>query len=528
MNTPRVPLGRIVSAVTGLALLATVAGCTSTAAGGDSTAAAEGGTIIGGITRPANGADPLTEFTQSSAYLTNPVLSDLIDIDADGTLIPDAATDWSSSDDASVWTIHLREQKYLDGTPFDAALVVEILDKALDPVAPAAGVSGLRGLLSPGGTTAIDDQTVQFTLDTPYSNFAYSLAGIELNWLPDSIQPGDYVDGKAGGTGQFLLTSYSPDSGVVFTKNSDYWDAEDIHVDELDLRFYDDDQAIALALQAGEIDFAPNLSAASVPALKGNDAITVLSTPSSAHNAIRFNVDSAPFDDVRVRQAFADAIDRQALVDTLFDGDADVANDNAWAPVFPEAEAVTAAVPQREHDVQAAKDLLAEAGHADGLDVTLTIPDTAAVTALAQLVQSQLKEAGVNVTIDSLPEGDYYGSLDEVNAPWLSAAFAITPWATRTDPSALLRSAYVSDAAFNESHYANPELDQLVAQYDAEGDEAARSDLSVQIATIESTDVPAIIAYFSPGYRAVSTDVTGFPAGPVASTLNLAGVRIAG
>jgi peptide/nickel transport system substrate-binding protein len=483
-------------------------------------------TLVGGITRPASGTDPLADFTQSSTYLRAPILSDLISVDADGELSPDAALEWSSNDDATVWTLTLREQEYLDGTPFDANLVVSALDAALDPEAPASGVTGLVGLLSRGGAVAVDDQTVQFTLDLPYSNFAYALAGIELNWLPDGTDTADYASGDIGGTGQYLVESFDADSGVTFTKNPDYWGADDIAIDTLRLRFYDDDQAIALALQAGEIDFIPNLSAASVPVLENADGVEILVTPSSAHNAIRFNVDAAPFDDVRVREAIATAVDRQALVDTLFGGDASVGNDNVWAPIFPEGQAVADAVPQREQDLDASRALLAEAGYPDGISVTLTIPDTTAVTALAQLVKSQVADAGITVTIESLPEGDYYGSLDDVAAPWLSAPFAITPWATRTDPSALVRSAYVSGATFNESHYANSEFDELIAQYDAESDEQARALIAEQIAAIQTSDVPAIIAYFAPGYRAVSDDVQNFPTGPVASTLDLAGVTV--
>lgn len=516
------PMLAIASAATALLVLAGCASATPKQASG-TTATTQ---LVGGITRPNAGVDPLNDFTKGSVYLRTTVLSTLIKIDPKGHLRPDQATSWSSNADASVWTIHLRDSHYLDGTAFDANLVVASLDAALDPQAPAAGATSLVGLLSRGHSRAVDAHTVQFTLDTPYSNFPYALAGIVLNWLPAAEKTTGYAQGKIGGTGEYLVKSYSPDSGVVLVKNPKYWDAADIHVDRLQLKFYDDDQAIALALQAGEIDFAPNVPSTSAPVLKKAQGITVLSTPSSAHDAIRFNTSVAPFTDVRVRQAIADAIDRRAIVTTLFDGDAAVGDDNVFAPNFSDGAAVSQAVPQKKRDVAAAKKLLVAAGHPSGLAVELTIPDVADVTALAQLVKSQLAAAGITVTIHSLAEADYYGDLDDPNAPWLSAPFAITPWASRTEPSALLRAAYVTGATFNESHFSDPQLDALVVQYDKAADADARKSLAVRIATIESTQVPAIIPYFAPGYRAVSSSVKDFPTGPVASTLDLTGVRV--
>src|SRR5690606_17897027 len=138
-------------------------------------------------------------------------------------------------------------------------------------------------------------------------------------------------------------------------------------------------------------------------------------------NSIRMQVDTAPFDDVRVRQALAYSIDRQTIVNTIYSGAADVGNDHVFASAFPQSAAVVAAIPQRERDIEKAKALLAEAGYADGLKVTLSSQQFADIPQYLQMVQSQAREAGFDIALDLRSQAEYYGSDD--NQPWLSVPF---------------------------------------------------------------------------------------------------------
>jgi peptide/nickel transport system substrate-binding protein len=231
--------------------------------------------------------------------------------------------------------------------------------------------------------------------------------------------------------------------------------------------------------------------------------------------------DTKPFDDVRVRQALALAIDRQAIVDTLYQGKADVANDHVFAPSFPQSAAVINAIPQRTQDIEKAKSLLAEAGYPDGIELTVTSEQYSDIPAYLQLVQSQVADAGITLNLDLKSQADYYGSVG--NEPWLEVPLGSTDWGERATPSAMLATAYISGAPFNESKFDSKEFDAAVAAYDAETDPDKRAEAAIKAAQILHDEVPSIIAFFPKLLRASSSAVSGLPAGPI-SSIDLTGV----
>lgn len=277
---------------------------------------------------------------------------------------------------------------------------------------------------------------------------------------------------------------------------------------------------MALALQGGQVDALPVLASSAVLAISANPEFEVLSARSSAYNSIRMQVGTSPFDDKRVRQSLAYSIDRQAIVNTIYGGAADLGNDHVFAPAFQQSAPVIEAIPQRTRDIEKAKALLAEAGHSGGLDLTLTSQQYADIPQYLQLVQSQAKEAGFNIQLDLKPQADYYGADD--NQPWLSVPFGATDWGERATPGAMITPAYLTGAPFNESTYSNPDFDAAAKAFDAEIDPVKRNQLAIDAARIMHEDTPAIIGYFAQTRRPVNKKVKGFPAGP-ASQLDLTG-----
>ena len=479
-----------------------------------------GGVLKLGISRPRGSVDPLTSRSRSEGFVLKPVLPPLGRLQADGSLAPGLAESWSSNEDATSWTFTFRKAKWQNGQAFTAADIAAALDILLDPASPSPTVSGYRGILSHKSYEVTDQQTLVFHLDRAYVDFPYIVSYGATAWFPKGYVQGDFAKGLTGGVGPFLLKEYAVDRGATYVKNPDYWDAANIHLDGLEIIFFDDDQSMALALQGGQVDALPVLASSAVLAINANPDFEVLSARSSAYNSLRMQVDAAPFNDKRVRQALAYAIDRQGIVNTIYGGAADVGNDHVFAPAFAQSAAVVAALPQRTRDIEKSKALLAEAGYADGLKVTLVSEQYADMPQYLQLVQSQAKAAGFDIKLDLKSQADYYGADD--NQPWLSTPFGATDWGERATPGAMITPAYLSGAPFNESKYASEAFDAAAKAFDGEVDPVKRDKLAIDAATILHEDVPTIITYFAQTRRPVNKKVQGFPAGP-ASQLDLTG-----
>jgi len=480
----------------------------------------QGGVLKLGIARPRGVVDPLTSRSRSEGFVLKPVLPPLGRLQADGSLAPGLAESWAPNEDATVWTFKFRPTKWISGEAFTAHDIAAALDLLLDPASPSPTVSGYRGILSHGNYEVPDDQTLVFHLDRAYVDFPYIVSYGATAWFPKGYTQGDFAKGTVGGVGPFLLKEYSADRGASYVKNPDYWDAANIHLDGLEIVFFDDDQSMALALQGGQVDALPVLASSAVLAISANPDFEVLSARSSAYNSIRMQVDTEPFTDKRVRQALAYSIDRQAIVNTIYSGAADLGNDHVFAPAFLQSAVVNEAIPQRVRDIAKAKQLLADAGHADGLKLTLTSQQYADIPQYLQLVQSQAKEAGFDITLDLKSQAEYYGA--DANQPWLSVPFGATDWGERATPGAMITPAYLTGAPFNESKYSSAEFDAAAKAFDGEIDVAKRGQLAIDAAKIMHEDTPTIIGYFAQTRRPVNKKVKGFPAGP-ASQLDLTG-----
>ena len=159
----------------------------------------------------------------------------------------------------------------------------------------------------------------------------------------------------------------------------------------------------------------------------------------------------------------------------------------------------------RTRDVEKAKQLLTEAGYADGLKITLTAQQISPVPAFATIWKEQMAEAGVEVDIQLVPSDVYYGA-DNL---WLEADFAITDWGSRPYPQPYLDLAYTCTAKWNESHWCDKELDELAAQAANEMDSAKRSQLYQDIQKIFIERGPIIIPFFANNLWGAEREIEG-------------------
>ncbi|WP_144713366.1 ABC transporter substrate-binding protein [Curtobacterium pusillum] len=494
LTSRRRRLKRLALAATAAALALTLAACSS---GGSATSGSSSGAGVYklGLQEPDSTINPLTTSDYNAMFLVGLASEGLLSQDAKGTLEGRLAKSWKPSSDGKTWTVTLRDGlQFSDGTALTSKDVVATFDSIIGKDSQSPGKSSFDGILS--SVTADGDSAVTFALAKPYADFPYLLTGSNTTIQPAGFSASTNWAKKPVGAGQFVLSKYSAGQGVTFTKNPKYWDAKDVKLSEVDVKFYADDQAQLLAFQSGEIDQIAS-SPTATATLKGT-AVKETKPYYNKFDGIFIDVTKAPFDDPKVREAFALALDRKAIVKTVYGGDASVGNDTTF---FPSSAIQPKGLEQRSQDESKVKELLG------GKTVSFTITTLDAEKALAQVVQQQLEAVGgFKVTLKVLTSAEYYADGDDT--PWLNAPVTITNWAQRL-PAQYVDLIYRSGAAWNASKYSNPELEKFVDQYESTTSDSERQDLANQIATIEWTDLPVIVPAFASSKILLQEHVTG-------------------
>lgn len=509
---------------------ATTAGSNTTAAGGtDTTAAAvetttaikKGGTLrIGSIAPSAASAtlDPvlindgagLTLLSQVGQFLTlsNPDLS----------LGASLAESWSPNADASEWTFKLNPKAtFSDGSPVTAKDVVATMERLVDPKNNSNALSAFStGKLSPGGTTAADDTTVVFKLNGPFANFPYIVSSDNYNAviLPASVTDttnfaADVMSGKIATSGPWTIKSFDATTGVVYVPNPKFW-GNTLNLDGLEYTFFADEAASILALQSGDLEALVQFNFSGGESLLDNPDYTIFEIPSANHTQVHMRCSEGPFKDKRLRQAMAHALDRQALIDSMFGGKAAIAADTPLFAMYPSA----GTVPEVAFDVEKAKQLVADAG--GGFDVPLYGINFREGPDYAVLLQNAAKAIGINLDIKL--QGDYY----DVN--WVrtydpsvaGSDIGITDYGHRGVPDVYLNAALktfksVDDGAgvWNAAEFSNAEYDSLVDTYSSSPDLQSQKDAAQKITGILQDEVPMLIGYNINYLSVTKSNVTG-------------------
>ena len=241
-------------------------------------------------------------------------------------------------------------------------------------------------------------------------------------------------------------------------------------------------------------------------ALLKDPNITVESIRGAAHRQIWMNTREGTFVDVKTRQAIALGLDRQALIDTVLLGKGDLGNDHPIAPVY---EYWDKTQPQRTRDIEKAKSLLKESGK-EGLKITLHAPKLQEIPQLAELVQTQLKEIGVEITLAIESTSTFYDQWCKTYDPICEGGqeFGIVDYGNRGTPVVYLVKAYTT-GEWNSAHYKSDTFNAAVAKYQASLDTPGRAKAMVDVQKIATEDVPYAIPYFYNSLTAHAKNVSG-------------------
>jgi peptide/nickel transport system substrate-binding protein len=420
------------------------------------------GMVGGGASETLHPAKALNEVDIARARL---LFERLVDFRPNGSLYNQLAEDFSPTPDAKRWKIKIRKGvQFHDGTPLTAADVVYSLQWVINPANKANAQSQLA-FIKPQNIRALDKHTVLITLDTPNSMLRTTLSNRAVNIFKNHTT--DFTN--AIGTGPFKVQSFKAGERSLFVRNPHYRIHGGPYVDAVEIVAINDPTARLNALAAGQIDALGQLDFKLASTVRGNSKLKLLNAPSGVYTCQFVFVDQAPFTDNRVRLAFKYMIDRKQIIQNALLGYGKIGND---LPCWLDPD-YAKQIPQRQHDPERAKSLLAQAGQS-GLTVQLATSDAApGMLDSSVLIAQQAKAAGVNVQLTKAPSDQYWSSY------YLKYPFECTNWGYRPLDSQVAEGIESKAAGSNETHWFKGGYDKLVAEARRTVSDKKRHDLWV-------------------------------------------------
>ena len=460
--------------------------------------AADGPELRMAIEVDPDGLDPQRTTAASTFQVTSNIYDTLLEVNASGEVQPGLAESWEVSDDGLTITFKLRENvSFSNGNPCDAAAVIASFDRLKADDSPrAADYAGIT-LEAPDATTVVA-RTGELNV-AALTGFAYPWAAIVDVTVADTLR------NQPVGTGAYVLREWLPQQSLALQANPSFW-GEAPHVPAVSLRVLPDATSRVTSMRAGEIDMAL-LSADQVVTFEGDSNFTLVQQPQNGVQLMAMNLANEALADARVRQAINHAVDKQLLIDTVWWGYGERIGSH-YPTVLPEYVDTNDRYP---YDPDAARQLLADAGHAQGLTLRMRLPESyPSYVDAGQLIADSLSQVGITCDIEIVEW-----------ATWLEDVYTarnydltVVGHTGRLDPYVLL-ARYDSSSAENYFNYSNPEVDDLLSSYLGERDADRRTELVRDIQEILAEDVPALYIQ-DPLMTFVTTPaVSGFTVYPI-------------
>lgn len=431
----------------------------------------KGGEITVGIAQDLDDSlDPHQTVAAGTREVLFNIFEGLVKPNSDGEMIPAVAEKYTLSEDGTTYTFTLREGvKFHNGQTVTAEDVVYSINRCA--AVPEGQEKPLVAAFSAvKSVEALDEKTVAVTIAQRDLEF--------ISYMTAAIIPADYEnqDTAPVGTGPFRFVSRTPQQDFVMERFEDYWGAP-AWLDKVTYKICENADALVMNLNGGSIDLCAHLTSAQASQLNQN--FQVLEGTMNLVQAIYLNNQAKPFDNQLVRQALCYAIDRQGIMDMVADGHGTAVGSSIY-PAFTKYF-LPELVDKYPHDVAKAKELLAQAGYPDGFDMTISVPNNYQPHMdTAEVVAEQLREAGINVTIQPVEWSTWLDTI--YNGRQFQATVVGVDAANMTARAMLER--FTSDYGKNFINYNNPAYDALFQQAINAQDEATQTDLYKQMETM--------------------------------------------
>lgn len=424
-----------------------------------------GGTLIYARNIDAKTLDPHFSAQFSERYALYLLFNNLVGYDVDFNIIPELAESWEVSDDGIVITFSIHEGAlFHDGTPCDAEAVKWNIERVMDPEVN----SPLRTQLEEAIDTAeaADATTVVLNLKQAWRPLLATLGerpGFIVSPTAVDEQGAEAFALNPVGSGPFRFVEWVTDSHIALERNDDYWDTGKPYLDRIEIRHVPDGQVQLTMIRTGEAQLIDAVSPGLLETIEGNDEVAIEELESARFAGTHFDNTKPPFDNADLRAAINFATNRDEIRDVIYAGTGRVATHplgGGWA-FDPALDGV-----YQFYDPELAQEHLTAAGY-NGETLSLTCSNTQNDQQLAQLLQAQYAEVGINVELEVVNSADAFALVKDDTTNWTT-----TSWAPRADPDGLLRILWHSTGFQNTTEYSNPEVDDLLdeaaAIYDTE------------------------------------------------------------
>jgi peptide/nickel transport system substrate-binding protein len=415
----------------------------------------QGGKLVAAtIDKPVN-MDPAFAELYSSMQVYQNIFSFLINLDRDSNIVPGLAKDWRQIDDTT-WEFNLVDNAWFhNGEHFTAKDVKYTLDRIVDP---DLGASNAVFMMPYQGAEVVDDYTVRIMTEPNWGGLIYTLAamgnivnqkGIEEN--DPKLQP--------VGCGPFKFVEWVKDDHITLERWDKYFRTGKPYVDSVVFRAIADDEVRLTGLLNGELNWIEQVPLHRAEELKQNPEIKANPDGAFLPDMFEFNCSKPPWDKIETRQAVQWALDRKAIVDLVWYGQAyeskeAVAPDNPWysgEDLYPGAP-----------NLDKARELLAQAGYENGFKTLFAAqPQVQTQVKVGQLIKDQLKPLGIDVEVQSLESARWFEALFTGEYEFTS-----TYWSATVDPGEHYH--YVishSQSSWNTAFFGHPEMDEALDRY---------------------------------------------------------------
>ncbi len=467
----------------------------------------KGGTLKAGLDGDILTFDPLTSGAYADREVYYNIYDTLVAFDPNLQIIPALAEKWETPD-PKTYIFHIRQGvKFHDGTDLNADAVKFNIDRYLTDKASRrkAEIDTITSV------DVVDTYTVKFNLKAAFAPLLPTLAdraGMILS--PKVIQtlgPDALALKPVGaGSGPFMFVEAVKDDHIGLARNPNYWkkDASSAplpYLDKLTYRPITDATVLLANLKTGDLDVSYSIAAKDVAGVKSGSELILKDVAGLGFNAISFNVTKAPFNKKELRQAVAEALDRDQINKTVYFG----VNQIAQGPIPPTSWAFDANYKPYGANIAKAKEYLKAAGTPDGFAFELKVGSgSPTTTQLAQLIKDQMAKAGI--TVNLVQEERTVLSNDQMGGNFQMLLFG---WSGRPDPDGNLYNIFHTGGGLNYGGYSVPQVDDLLEKARAASDQSQRKDLYQQAQKLIVDDAAMAFYAFVPAYLVMQPKVQG-------------------
>lgn len=414
------------------------------------------------------------------------IYSRLVESDENMQIHPGLAESWEQIDDKTM-QFHLRKGvKFHNGYDFTAEDVKFSFERMMNSPRIAFVLPPIEKI------EIVDDYTVNLVTKTPFGPLLAHLSHPALGIVSKKLltENSEALKETPIGTGSYKFKEWIYGDRIVLEKNEDFYDKNEKGLKYIVFKNVIEASNRAIGLETGEIDIAIAISSVDEENIKNNPKLQLLTKPSISYSYIGMNMQKSPLNDVRVRKAINYAIDKQAIVDVILNGNGKVAT----SPIAPGVFGFTDKTKNYEYNVEKAKELMKEAGYENGFTTSILVFSGEANTQTAEIVQAYLREIGIDLKVEIVETSAYWDITEKGRHDLFLGSWGVVTG----DADYGLYAMYYSSAkggAGNRDFYENKKVDELLDKAKIEINPETRKELYEEAQILIVDDAPDVMLY---------------------------------